>query len=573
MHGFIVTISLKKDLAHLKYKWKSVFDFQHQHIKRSIKKSRIYIEQFTSEKFLEEKLWIENEAFFIVTDGLITNIDLLCNSYNVSDYQELIKIISKKEEAFFEKFTGNFVGFYWDKKENTFLAFNNHTGTKKLFFFKSDDYLIFSTDLYTLSKSLEQQNISKTLDVEASYLLLTSGFMHDDYTLIKEVKQITAGQYAYKSDSTLTIKSYFNLKDIKINADNEDDIIDNLDRLFKESIQLEFNFEKKHRYTPLTTLSGGLDSRMVALTAYDLNFRNQELFNFSEKGYADEVIAGKIADTYKMKITQIPLTLNGLLAIDDVIAVNDGLTIYTGCSHVFEAIKKLSIIKKIGIIHSGILGDGFMGSYLNSKSECKSYISDGGYSSGLLEKAKSIIEKSISKYKTEELYKFYNRAFLGINNGFQFFDLIGESVSAFTYPPFVYYSFSIPRRIKYKKKIYIDWVKKKHPDYVNFIWESIGGKPTNNRLIRQFYSYKRAIIKRLPFKSMWKNNMNPEQLWYDKNNEVKNYLDKYFRENIQKFDFEKELMNDMTMLYNTGNITEKTQVLTLLGAYKLLFEC
>ena len=65
--------------------------------------------------------------------------------------------------------------------------------------------------------------------------------------------------------------------------------------------------------------------------------------------------------------------------------------------------------------------------------------------------------------------------------------------------------------------------------------------------------------------------MNPEQLWYDNNYEIKEYLDGYFRENIHKFEFHKELMEDMTTLYTKGNITEKAQVLTLLGAYKLLF--
>ncbi|MEA4982739.1 MAG: asparagine synthase-related protein [Paludibacter sp.] len=572
MHGFIVTISLKNESVHdLEYSWKPIFDFQNTHIKRNFVKSKINAEQYTSEKFINEKLWIDNDDFFIITEGLITNIDILCRSYKSADYEELIRTISKEKEAFFEDFSGNFVGFFWNKKTDTYLAFNNHTGTKKLFHYKSDDFIIFSTDLYTLSKTLACLNIKISLDTEASYLLLTSGFMHEDYTLIKEVKQIIAGQYANISNNTLKIKSYFDINEIDINSESEDNVINNLEKLFNESVQIEFDFEKKYDYTPLTTLSGGLDSRMVALVAHDLNFHNQQLLNFSEKGYADEVIAAKIASTYKMNITQISLSCEGLLAIDDVIAVNDGLTIYTGCSHVFEAIKKLTITDNIGIIHSGILGDGFMGSYLSSISESKPKISDGSYSSGLQKKAKNIIQESMSKYKTEELYKFYNRAFQGINNGFLFFDLIGEAASAFTYPPFVYYSFTIPRKIKYKKKIYIDWVRKKHPDYAGFVWESIGGKPTNNLLIRQFYRYKRAITKRLPIQSIWKNNMNPEQLWYDNNYEIKKYLDGYFRDNIHKFEFQKELMEDMTTLYTKGSITEKAQVLTLLGAYKLLF--
>lgn len=573
MHGFIVTISLKNELVHdLEYSWKPIFGFQNTHIKRNLVKSKINAEQYTSEKFINEKLWIDNDDFFIITEGLITNIDILCRSYKSADYEELIRTISKEKEAFFEDFSGNFVGFFWDKKTDTYLAFNNHTGTKKLFYCKSDGYVIFSTDLYTLSKTLTHLNIKISLDIEASYLLLTSGFMHEDYTLIKEVKQITAGQYLSQTDKTFIKKSYFNLKDIKTNTDSEEEIINNLEILFKESIQLEFDFEKKYNLIPLTTLSGGLDSRMVALTACDLNYVNQELFNFSEKGYADEVIARKIAKAYHLKIHQIPLSANSLNAIDDGVKVNDGLTLYTGAGHAFEAISKLNSLK-FGVIHTGMIGDAVLGSFLTDKSEKKAKPIDGLYSLGLYEKARKTLEKSISNYRNEELYKFYNRAFLGANNGFLYFDLIGESQSAFLYPKFISYAHSIPKKYNYKENLYIKWIKNKHPEYTDFIWESIGGKPTNNILIRQFYRYKRAIIKRLPIKSIWKNNMNPEQLWYDSNYEIKRYLDGYFNENIHKFEFKKELMEDMTLLYNSGNITEKTQVLTLLGAYKLLFEC
>ncbi len=572
MHGFILTISLKQILPEINYQWKPLFDFQCAHIKRTMRSDNVQIEQYTAEKFIPEKLWIDNNDFYIITDGLITNIDILKKKYDTTNSESLIRLLSEKNIDFFSEFTGNFVGIFWNKHNNSITAFNNQTGTKKLFYYKSDTYCIFSTDLYTLSQTLDQLNIKKTIDIEASYLLLTSGFMHEDYTLLSEVKQIIAGEYGYISDEKLDINSYYNLRDIKENTDTENQIIDKLDKLFKEAIEIEFEFDKKHNLIPLTTLSGGLDSRIVALFAHDLDYKNQQLLNFSEKGYADEVIAKKIAESYKLKLTQIPLSSKSLLAIDDIVAVNDGLTLYTGAGHVFEAIKS-NIPKEIGLIHTGILGDGFMGSYQNKIKEEKSFISDGAYSNMISNnKAINVIKHSILKYRTEELYKFYNRAFLGINNGFLFFNLISESVSPFTFPKFATYTFSIPRTYKYKKKIYIKWIKQKHPEYSHFIWEAIGGKPTNNQLIRFIYRVKRAIIKRLPVHSMWKNNMNPEQSWYDNDPEVRTYLDNYYKDHIHLFEFNKELMTDMMTHYEKGGITEKTQVLTLLSAYKLLFE-
>jgi asparagine synthase (glutamine-hydrolysing) len=71
---------------------------------------------------------------------------------------------------------------------------------------------------------------------------------------------------------------------------------------------------------------------------------------------------------------------------------------------------------------------------------------------------------------------------------------------------------------------------------------------------------------------MWKNNMNPEQLWYDNNENVRKTLDSYYSSHIELLNDYKGLRNDVIELYKTGNITEKTQVLTLLSACKLLFE-
>jgi len=150
--------------------------------------------------------------------------------------------------------------------------------------------------------------------------------------------------------------------------------------------------------------------------------------------------------------------------------------------------------------------------------------------------------------------------------------LISETFSPFLHPDFFQYALSIPQHLQFKQYIYIKWIQNKHPEYARYVWEGIGGKPTTSNLMRFWYRGKRAIIKRLPFRTMWTNNMNPEQLWYDTNPDVKQQLDQYLEVNISKFEFNKELMNDMYMLYTTGNIVEKAQVLTLLGAYKLLFE-
>ncbi len=573
MNGFIIKISTtKNNQANVPFFWKQPFDFQSSFNHRKCQGTNYHIEQFTSQKFENEKLWIDTEDFLCITEGIIFNINDLCKQNNVKDAKNLIHKYQKdKKHTFFNQFEGNFAGIFLDKKTNTWTAFNNKTGMKKVYYFQNSDYVIFASDLKTLTECLKSLQISFSLNEEAAYLLLTSGFMHENLTLINEVKQLRAGEYCNLRNEILQVDSYFNLKNISETNDSKKTIIHKLDDLFKDAVRLEFEFDKANNYRHLTTISGGLDSRMTALIAYKMGYKDQILLNFSEKGYADEVIAKQIAKAYQMEIIQIELNAQSLTAIDEVVSVNDGLILYSGCSHAFSAIKQLNCTKN-GILHTGMIGDAVMGSFVSKVDEVKPKIYDGLNSISLLNRAESFLKKSMSNYPNEELYKFYNRAFLGANSGFQYFDLIGESSSPFLNSSFLSYAYSIPRKYKYKENIYIEWIKTLHPEIASFTWESIGGKPTNNTLLRNYYRYKRAIIKRLPINTMWKNNMNPEQLWYDNNKDVKTLLDLYYTNHIDLlFDY-KELRDDVIELYKTGKITEKTQVLTLLSAYKLLFE-
>jgi len=571
MNGFAVIVCKNTNLeGFLKsFSWKSVFDFQHEHIVRTKDLTNVYAEQKTSKCFLKEKLWIDNSDYFIVTEGVVTNLKILCKTYNAKTYEDLISKICCKEN-FFKEFTGNFAGYIFLKKENKHILFNNHTATKKVFYFSNENYCIFSTDLFTLSKKMDELKIAKSLNIEASYLLLTSGFMHENMTLINEVKQVRAGEYfCVESDKNIKADFYFHLNDITETQDTKEEIIEKLDEKFKNAINLEFSQNSENNFLGLCTLSGGLDSRTVSLVALENNFKNVKHLCFTQKDYADEFIAKKIAKRYELDFDLYHSSPNGLIDIESAVKVNDGLTLYSNCEHVLDTLKNYRC-ENIGFVHTGIAGEVPFGYFLTSQKHQKPTIAK--QTNFLFPKIKHIVEKSMSNYKTEEIYQTHSRVYQGTGTGFLYFDLIGECSSAFLEPDFMTYTFSIPRTLRYKYNIYIDWLKAKHPDIIKFTWEAIGGKPTNNKLLKQYYRYKRAAIKRLPLiNSMWKYSMTPEQLWYDQTPEVKKYLDNYFEKNIYRAEKYPELKTDLINLYKKGDITEKTQVLTLLAALKLLF--
>ena len=568
MHGFICNIALNNKITPVDFKWKKPFPFQGAMIKREIIEKTFQSEQFTSEKFIQEKLWINNDDFMFISEGLIVNLDLLMNEYAAGNASELIYKLYRIDKRFFSKFDGSFAGVFYNKRENAWYAFNNHSGTKRLFFFKSSNHLLVATDLYTLVKALKELNYSISADEQAAYLLLTSRIMFEDMTLVSEVRQILAGEFLSMADGKISTDFYFHLSSINKIQHSKKVIIENLDEKFSQALKLQHEIDLKHNYSHLTTLSGGLDSRTELLCAYEYGFTNQTAFNFSHKGYADQLISRQIADSVNIPLIQFTLQPESLLPIDDVIAVNDGLIIYTGCFHIFSVLSEFDN-QPFGAVHTGIMGDTIMGS---SVTKDRNRIKNRLYTiQAVFPEQINYINNLLSHYKNEELGLIYNLIFFGESNGFLYFDLIGNTLSPFLNTAFMSYAYSIPDHLKYNRALYIDWIKKFHPQAADFTWETQACKPTNNMFLRQFHRYKRAIVKRLPINSMWKNNLAPAQQWYDRNESIKNPIDRYFYENIDRITNQR-LKNDVLNLYKEKDFDLKASCVTLVGAYKLLFD-
>jgi len=64
--------------------------------------------------------------------------------------------------------------------------------------------------------------------------------------------------------------------------------------------------------------------------------------------------------------------------------------------------------------------------------------------------------------------------------------------------------------------------------------------------------------------------MNPMDYWYNNNDDLRKFMVNTYNENIHLLK-DDELRNDCQRLFNEGNTIEKTQVLTLLAAYKYYF--
>ncbi|MDR2824141.1 MAG: hypothetical protein LBB41_02955 [Prevotellaceae bacterium] len=578
MPGFSAIISKKKPIfTDFQFREKNVYGLENEYVRRRINGEKFAVEQFVNPKFLNDKILDENINFLIGTEGVILNLTDLCKKFDAANTFDLIqKMYLAENENFVKQLRGSFSGFVFDKKANRWTIFADAVGSKRIFFYENDDLLIFASELKEISFILSKLNINKNLNVNAAYFLLTCGFMLDDYTLLENVKRLSVGNLLVFNNNQLEIKEFFNLKNIPHTSLGKTEIIETIDTLFADAVRLQFEKDKEYDYQHIATLSGGLDSRMTVLMAHKLGYTEQLNFTFSQSDYLDEKIAKRIAIDHHHDFLFHSLDYgNYLKTIDKTVFYNDGLILYSGAAHLFNVIEDLNFAR-YGIVHTGLIGDVVIGSFLSAPRAVPPSVETGVHSKILLSEIQQVIAEIIQKYETEELYKFYSRAFLGAMNGGFFLNIFSENVSPFLDIEFLSFCYSIPEKFKFKQQIYLDWIAVKHPEFARYAWEKTGVSPLKSNNYKKYFDfnyYKRMNGKFFDrISGETKSGMNPFDYWLKENISLKNYIENYFKENIFILNNYPKLQKDCRFAFETGNAQDKFVVLTLIAAVKLHFE-
>jgi len=113
-----------------------------------------YVERRTINKFMNDKVFYEDENFVVLTEGVVLNSLSLQEKYlgsSKSDAQKfasaIIEMYKKNGEQFFADFRGSFSGAFYDKKVDLWLIYTNHIGDKQLFYIKTPHGYAFASEV------------------------------------------------------------------------------------------------------------------------------------------------------------------------------------------------------------------------------------------------------------------------------------------------------------------------------------------------------------------------------------------------------------------------------------------
>jgi asparagine synthase (glutamine-hydrolysing) len=521
---------------------------------------------------MNDKCFFETEDFFVVSEGVILNKNILLDQYGSEQVFDLIIQMYKSDgDSFFNKYRGSFSGALYDKALSKWIIYTNHYGDNVLFYSFINGHFIVASQMDWIIQTFNLNNIDISFDQNAFDSICTYGYMSNDITYLNETKRLLPGFYMVYKNGIVDFFKYYSLKPGKYDlcSRNESEIIDELDILFRNAIKQEYDKDKEYGYAHLSQLSGGLDSRMNVWVAKCLGYNDITCMTFAQKNSLDDLISKDISND--LRLNRIVWHLDSakhLFKIDEYISLNYGLAIYGGIGAEIEILDNLD--NNIGILHTGQIGDVIVGSFLNSEKELNDF-SPGGLYSSIFEAP----EIDVSSFFDREDYLIFVRGFMGCLCSHLFTRNYTEVASPFLNIDFLDYCLSIPISLRRKHYIYKKWIIKKYPEAANYVWEKTKKKitcQTNDFQDKFTYLIKnpKLILRKFGFKIKIDNKimtgMNPMDLWWENNPEFRRIYDDYF-EKIIKNDIIPDLYKrKFSILYTSGNVIDKMLCITCLAS-------
>lgn len=563
--------------------WTFILDKENKNINDEVKYNFIYNNDnvkcgyIPNNKFENDKVYLENNRYIIIIDGVIFNNNELVEEYKQENWQDtVVYMYEKLGDTFYNKFRGSFNGMIYCKRTEKFIAFTNHIGDRAVFYYLQDKKVIVSSNMNFLSKLLLENNIKVTLDDNYVKYMLTFGFMLDNSTFYKEVKRLMPGEY-YLYSKEISINSYFkfnNYDDINI---TEEEAIKLIDKTFVNALKLEINKDKEYGYKSILDISGGLDSRAVNYACKKLRYNNLINLSYSQMDSNEYKVTKEIVkdlnNDYIYKSLDNP---SFIYEVDDLVEKNYGLTIFSGITGGKQLLESINM-DNIGIEHTGLLGDVNDGSFSDDSFHTQPYFQDKYRFSKVL--SNDILDKGVlKKYENHEMFCFYTRGILGGLGTHLIRQNYTETFSPFEDVDFLNLTFKLPLKMRVDNHIFRKWLIQCYPEATKIVYDHTMCKITDSDREQLLKMKVRAAVKKikkllgvLSESTVALESMNPFEYWYNNNKNIKSFINDYYEENKNRLNNYSELNKLIVQVYEEGNVIDKMAVLTVLAVIKRYF--
>jgi len=499
-------------------------------------------------KFNKEKFIIEQKNLICCFNGFLFDID------NYSNQKEYFKANLHEHNyvKFISKLNGSFNGYIYLKNIKKIILFTDHLATKKLFYSLVDNTFFFSSllkDVTEIRKDFSELKIN----LSSIYKFLAFGYMLNNETLFENIHQVPAGTIL-EFDCTK-----HSIQEIKYNSWNisknelisPENIIDTYEDIIHKSVKRILDINKQNNYKVVTSLSGGLDAKTVAVMLSEEYHKNFLTFTFAESNSLDATIAQTISNNLQTEHIYYSLNNGTFLSknVHQYIEATNGLVSIQGSLHGYNACKNINT-SEFGLHLSGQIGDVIFGSFVRPSFDINNdyiHLSYCGLATKSIYKKTSNLYEILKNYENDryELFSYEQRQPNGTIYGDIAVDEFFDTISPFYNKELIQFTLSVPDKYKLNHYIHLKWLKKHHPKVLQFKLDKCNCKPNNAlkvQILKKTYGLINAIKKRFKIKY---DNMNPFDIWFRENPTILEFLQKTYEENIDILEFDQKLKRDV----------------------------
>lgn len=279
---------------------------------------------------------------------------------SLSDTEVILKAYAQWGEKCLDEFRGMFAFAIWDAQHHRLFIARDPMGIKPLYYYRSDQYFIFSSELRTL---LGTSLVPRIIDSAGLINYLTFGSLYDPNTLVEGVNALPAGHSITWENGKLTQTEYWDVIDPSPNAhdfsaENRAALETQIAQLLDESARMQLVSD-----VPVGVfLSGGIDSSSL-VGILSRNGIRPSTFSlvFRESDYSEAEYSRAIAQQFRTDHHEITVSQSDLFAaIAPAIHAMDLPTI-DGINTYFVSEKTRAAGVKVAL--SGLGGDEMFAGY------------------------------------------------------------------------------------------------------------------------------------------------------------------------------------------------------------------
>ena len=351
-----------------------------------------------------------SKNFFALFNGEIYNYKYLNSvhlnknfSKDTSDTKTLVTLFDYKDK---NKINSLLDGMYayviYDKKNNQLIISRDPQGEKSLYIYENEKKIIISSEINPILEFTDDAKINP--DILKTYFY-TRHFVQFEKTIFNKIRIIEPGKmqtlnlknFNFKTQQTNSFFDYINEKEyIKNLARKDEDLVDELDSLFKKNISEMI----PHNRLFASVVSGGIDSSLISNYISKLS-KPRDLISLNH--IAKDEHAGKIKKFEKYlnkKISQYKIYKR-----DYYVNLTKSLKICSSPIHSHSFVGQLILSNKISkkgcrAIFGGEGADELFGGYETYKQNINNYkINNSNYT--------KILKPEIFSYKNSE-FDYFN---------------------------------------------------------------------------------------------------------------------------------------------------------------------